>query len=59
MLQAKKEIEDRMEQEKWQRIAEVIEAKGGSKYPPATLQKRFKQLARSNESTTDSVQEME
>jgi len=46
MFQAKKEIEERFETEKWQKIADWIEANGGSKYPPATVQKKFKALTK-------------
>lgn len=35
-----------MEQEKWQRIADAIEAKGGSRYPSSAVQKKFKEMVR-------------
>jgi hypothetical protein len=44
LLKLKKEIEDKFENEKWYRIAEAIENDGGEKYPPAALQKKFKEL---------------
>lgn len=47
-LEKKKEIEDRFEIEKWQRIADQIESHCGRKYPPATLQKKFKELSKKN-----------
>lgn len=37
-----------MEQEKWQRIADAIEAKGGSRYPSSAVQKKFKDMVRKN-----------
>ena len=45
LLQTKKEIEDRFETEKWQKIADGIEAKGGIKYPASAVQKKFKELS--------------
>lgn len=44
LLKAKKEIEDKFENEKWHRIADAIEAAGGNKYPTASVQKKFKEL---------------
>ncbi|KAL2002587.1 hypothetical protein VTN02DRAFT_6441 [Thermoascus thermophilus] len=44
ILEAKKEIEERFKAEKWYKIAEVVEAKSGIKYPPAVIQKKFKEL---------------
>lgn len=41
-----KKIEERFELEKWQKIADCIEAKGGSKYPSAAVQKKFKELSK-------------
>lgn len=46
----KKEVESQLESEKWQRIASGIDAKCGGKYPPAALQKKFKQLNKNNSS---------
>jgi hypothetical protein len=45
-VQVKKEIEDKIETEKWHRIAEGIAVLGGNKYPPAALQKKFKELSK-------------
>lgn len=45
LLKHKKQIEQRFEIEKWSRIADAIVADGGAKYPSASLQKKFKQLA--------------
>lgn len=42
LLQAKKQIEDKFELEKWQKIAETIEAMGGGKYPSAAVQKKYR-----------------
>lgn len=46
ILQAKKEIEEKFELEKWHKIAEAVEAKSGNKYPPTAIQKKFKELSR-------------
>nr|XP_043139616.1 uncharacterized protein ACHE_60980S [Aspergillus chevalieri]BCR91094.1 hypothetical protein ACHE_60980S [Aspergillus chevalieri] len=46
LLQAKKGIEEKMEHEKWQRIADAIEAKSGNKYPTSAVQKKFKELTK-------------
>lgn len=54
----KKEIEEKFEQEKWPRLMEAIEADGGKKYPVAALQKKFKDLLKSN-SHLDAVKEEE
>lgn len=35
-----------MEHEKWQRIADAIEAKSGNKYPTSAVQKKFKELTK-------------
>ncbi|ODM14572.1 hypothetical protein SI65_10058 [Aspergillus cristatus] len=48
LLQSKKEIEERFESEKWQKIANSIEVKGGNKYPSAAIQKKFKELSKRN-----------
>jgi hypothetical protein len=45
-LKVKKEIEDKFETEKWHRVADAIEGLGGSKYPPAAVQKKFKELTK-------------
>lgn len=44
LLESKKEIEDKFEVEKWQKIADAIEVKRGSKYPSAAVQKKFKEM---------------
>ncbi|KAL2014466.1 hypothetical protein VTN00DRAFT_1991 [Thermoascus crustaceus] len=46
MLEAKKEIEEKFESEKWHKIAEAVEAKSGNKYPPAAVQKKLKELSK-------------
>ncbi|KAI9930197.1 hypothetical protein ASPWEDRAFT_167865 [Aspergillus wentii DTO 134E9] len=48
LIKFKKEIEDRFEQEKWHKISESIEADGGSKYPLAALQKKYKELSKNS-----------
>ena len=40
----KKEVEDKFENEKWYRIAEAIKSSGGGKYPPAAVQRKFKEI---------------
>lgn len=42
----KKDIEEKLEVEKWQRIADSIEAKSGHKYPVAVVQKKFKEMSK-------------
>ncbi|WEW57033.1 hypothetical protein PRK78_002492 [Emydomyces testavorans] len=44
LLKLKKEMEDKFETEKWQRIAEAMEQASGEKFPPLALQKKFKEL---------------
>ncbi|KAI9037413.1 uncharacterized protein KD926_000376 [Aspergillus affinis] len=44
LLKAKTEVEERFEVEKWAKIADQIVSDGGKKYPPATLQKKFKAM---------------
>lgn len=46
LLQAKKDIEEMMEHEKWQSIANAIEAKSGNKYPTSAVQKKSKELTK-------------
>lgn len=48
----KKEIEDKFENEKWHRVSEAIETAGGGKFPPAALQKKFKEINKKMASTT-------
>lgn len=56
LLQAKKEVEEKFQSEKWQRIAGVIEAKGGNKYPNTAIQEKLKELSKkANGATTGSV----
>ena len=38
--------------EKWQKIADAIEAKRGSKYPSATVQKKFKEMLKKGSTST-------
>ncbi|KAE8375980.1 hypothetical protein BDV26DRAFT_294499 [Aspergillus bertholletiae] len=57
LLRLKKEIEEKFEQEKWSRLMEAIEADGGKKYPVVALQKKFKDLTKSNNNHVDSVKE--
>lgn len=45
LLESKKEIEDKFEIEMWQKIADAVEVKRGSKYPSSTVQK-FKELSK-------------
>lgn len=46
LLQKKKEIEERFEVEKWQKIADGIEEIGGGKYPAAAVQKKYKEMVK-------------
>ncbi|EYE98700.1 uncharacterized protein EURHEDRAFT_374756 [Aspergillus ruber CBS 135680] len=46
LLQGKKELEEKWEHDKWQKIAEYVEMKGGNKYPAAAIQKKFKELSK-------------
>lgn len=46
MVQFLKEIEEKFELEKWHRVAEAIANDGGAKYPPTTLQKKHKEIAK-------------
>lgn len=43
-MKLKKEIEDRFEVEKWQKIADGIAATSGNKYPSAAVQKKYKEI---------------
>ncbi|KAL5340380.1 hypothetical protein BJX70DRAFT_396885 [Aspergillus crustosus] len=52
LLRLKKEIEYKFETEKWHRIVEAIAQDGGNKYPPAALQKKFRELSRKSESAS-------
>lgn len=45
-MEIKKEIEDKFEIEKWQKIADGIEARCGQKYPTTAIQKKYKQLSK-------------
>jgi len=45
-MKLKKDIEDRFENEKWHRVADAIEQAGGDKYPPAAVQKKYKELVK-------------
>ncbi|OAX77441.1 hypothetical protein ACJ72_08260 [Emergomyces africanus] len=46
LLRFKKEIEDKFENEKWHSVSKAIGSAGGNTYPPAAVQKRFKELNR-------------
>lgn len=46
LLKLKKEIEDRFEVEKWQKIADGIADTSGNKYPSAAVQKKYKELVK-------------
>lgn len=48
-MQAKKQIEDIFELEKWQKIAETIEAMGGGKYPSAAVHKKYKEVSKNEQ----------
>ncbi|KKA23717.1 hypothetical protein T310_2257 [Rasamsonia emersonii CBS 393.64] len=52
LLQAKKEIEEKFEAEKWTKIAAAIVAKGGDQYPPASCLKKFKELSKGRTATS-------
>ncbi|KAK2865229.1 hypothetical protein FQN49_003778 [Arthroderma sp. PD_2] len=53
LMQAKKDIEDKFENEKWIRISDAIENSGGKRYPAAALLKKFKELGRKKATTTE------
>ncbi|KAK2756800.1 hypothetical protein FQN54_005246 [Arachnomyces sp. PD_36] len=57
LLKAKKEIEDKFETDKWHRIADAIEGAGGNKYPPAAVQKKFKELQKNGGATETGVKD--
>lgn len=59
LFELKREIEDKQELEKWQRIAEGIEARSGNKYPIITLQKKFKELSKVNGGVAAAVKDEE
>ncbi|ODM14563.1 hypothetical protein SI65_10049 [Aspergillus cristatus] len=59
LFELKKEIEDKQELEKWQRISEGIEARSGNKYPITTLQKKFKGLSKVNGGVAAAVKDEE
>ncbi|RHZ58138.1 uncharacterized protein CDV56_106007 [Aspergillus thermomutatus] len=46
ILKVKKEVEEKFEQEKWQKIAEGVAADGGNNYPANAIQKKFKELSK-------------
>ncbi|EFQ99508.1 hypothetical protein MGYG_02522 [Nannizzia gypsea CBS 118893] len=46
LLQCKKDIEEKFENEKWCRIADAMEAASGKRHPAAALQKKVKDLGR-------------
>lgn len=45
-MDVKKDIEEKFEIEKWQKIAAGIEARCGQKYPATAIQKKYKQLSK-------------
>lgn len=53
-MSSKKEIEERFEAEKWQKIADAIEVKSGHKYPSSAVLKKFKEMSKK---TTGSMAE--
>lgn len=55
LIQIKKDVEEKFEVEKWHKIAEGIEAKSGNKYPPAAVQKKFKELLKKRNTTSGTV----
>ena len=46
LLRVKKEIEDKFELEKWQKIANGIESETGNKYPATAIRKKFKDVSK-------------
>ena len=46
LLKLKKEIEDRFEVEKWQKIADGIATTRGNKYSSAAVLKKYKELVK-------------
>ncbi|KAI1936915.1 hypothetical protein LOZ66_004424 [Ophidiomyces ophidiicola] len=44
MLKFKREAEEKFEAEKWHRIADSMEQASGEKFPPLTLQKKFREM---------------
>ncbi|KAK1142514.1 hypothetical protein N8T08_007876, partial [Aspergillus melleus] len=52
LLHAKREVEERFESEKWTKIADQIISDGGKKYPPASLQKKYKAMMSAGNAAT-------
>ncbi|KAA8646911.1 hypothetical protein EYZ11_007536 [Aspergillus tanneri] len=52
LLKAKKDVEEKFEQEKWHRITDEIVSQGGEKYAAAVLQKKFKEMSKNPTSIT-------
>ncbi|PGH33683.1 hypothetical protein GX50_03510 [[Emmonsia] crescens] len=44
LLRFKKEIEEKFENDKWRSVSKAIGSAGGKEYPPAAVQKKFKEL---------------
>ncbi|ODM14569.1 hypothetical protein SI65_10055 [Aspergillus cristatus] len=59
LMQSKKEIEDKFEVEKWQKIADSIETKTGNKYPSSAVQKMYKELNRKSNGNGAAVKDEE
>lgn len=45
-MDVKKDVEEKFEIEKWQKIADGIEARCGQKYPATAIQMKYKQLSK-------------
>lgn len=58
-MQSKKEIEDKFEVEKWQKIAGSIESKTGNKYPSSAVQKKYKELNKKSNGNGVAVKDKE
>ncbi|KAJ9267191.1 hypothetical protein DTO195F2_424 [Paecilomyces variotii] len=50
LFEAKKEVDDKLEQERWRMIAEGLETKTGKKFPVGAVQKKFKELVKKGNS---------
>ncbi|KAJ9300875.1 hypothetical protein DTO271G3_2039 [Paecilomyces variotii] len=50
ILETQKEVEEKLEQEKWPRITEAVQSKTGKKFPVAAVQKKAKELAKKGNS---------
>lgn len=45
-MDVKKDVEEKFEIEKWQKIADGIETRCGQKYPATAIQMKYKQLSK-------------